>query len=75
MKTMTITRPSVMNFWLRNLNKNKEMYVDDAGELNITLLGEEAAEHFGVMSDNGQTEIEQQLFDWAVEFEAQKNHI
>jgi len=69
----TITRESVMNFWNRDIAKNNADYIDDCNEFNTTIMGERAAEHFEVMSDNGNTAIEQEIFDWAVEFS--DNHV
>lgn len=69
----TITRASVMNFWNRDIVKNNADYIDDCDEFNTTVMGEQAAEHFGVMSDNGDTDAEQQIFDWAVEYAS--NHV
>jgi hypothetical protein len=43
-------------------------FIDDCGEFNTTVMGEAAAEYFGLMSDEGNTPIEQDLFDWAVDF-------
>jgi hypothetical protein len=63
----TITRTSVMNYWTRQLNAGKETYKDDCGEKDYTKMGEDAAEHFGVLSENGETEIEQEIFAWATE--------
>jgi hypothetical protein len=63
-----ITRESVMNYWVRQLNSQKETYKDECNEWNTTLMGEQAAEYFGVDSEMGNTPIEQDIFDWAVEF-------
>jgi hypothetical protein len=68
----TITRASVMNFWVRDIRKNNADYID-CGEFNTTAMGEMAADHFDVMSDDGNTPIEQNIFDWAVEFS--QNHV
>ena len=69
----SITRASVMNFWTRDISKNNADYIDDCNEFNTTVMGEQAAEHFGVMSENGNTAVEQDIFDWAVEFSM--NHV
>ena len=62
-----ITRTKVLNYWTRQINSGKETYKDECGEKDFTRMGEDAAEHFGVMSDNGQTDIEKDIFDWATE--------
>jgi hypothetical protein len=64
----TITRESVMNYWVNQLNSQKETYKDDCNEWNTTYMGEQAAEHFGIMSEEGNSPLEQDIFDWAVEF-------
>lgn len=69
----TLTRASVMNFWSRDIAKNNADYIDDCNEFNTTVMGEHAAEHFGVMSEDGNTPVEQDIFDWAVEFSS--NHV
>lgn len=60
-----ITRTAVMNYWTRQINAGKETYKDECGEKDFTRMGEDAAQHFGVLSDNGDTDIEQDIFDWA----------
>lgn len=62
-----ITRTKVMNYWTRQINSGKETYKDECGEKQYTKMGEDAADHFGVMSDNGQSDIEKDIFDWATE--------
>lgn len=66
--TSAPTRTAVMNFWMRDLLKNKSLYFDSANEFDTTAMGEQAADHFKVMTDEGSSDIEQQIFDWAVEF-------
>lgn len=63
-----VTRTAVMNFWKDQTINQKNSYQDSSGEWEYTRMGEEAAAHFGVMSDDGQTDIEQNIFDWATEF-------
>lgn len=65
--TKIITRASVFNFWNRDIQKYPAQYID-CGEFITTTMGEEAAEHFGCMTDDGQSEIEREIFDWAVEY-------
>ena len=69
----TITRASVMNFWVKAIAKDNEGYIDECNEFNTTYMGEMAAEHFGVMTEMGNSETESDIFDWAVEFS--RNHV
>jgi hypothetical protein len=68
----TITAASVTNFWIRDIRKNNADYMD-CGEFNTTMMGEMAADHFGVATEMGNSAIEQDIFDWAVDFS--KNHV
>lgn len=63
-----VTRIAVMNFWRDQITNKVDTYQDSSGEWEYTRMGEEAAAHFDVMSEDGQTEIEQKIFDWAIEF-------
>ncbi len=63
----TITRTSVFNFWNRDIAKYPKQYID-CGEFDTTMMGEEAAEHFECLTEDGQSEIEREIFDWAVEY-------
>lgn len=63
----TVSRESVYLFWQNDIAKNNADYLD-CGELNTTMMGEQAAEYFGVISETGETAIEQDIFDWAVDF-------
>lgn len=64
---LTLTRTSVMNFWTRQLNSGKETYKDECGEKQFTRMGEDAAQHFGIATDQGNSAVEQDIFDWATE--------
>lgn len=56
-----------MNYWTRQINSGAETYKDDVGEKDYTYMGEDAARHFGVESETGQTDIEKDIFEWATE--------
>lgn len=56
-----------MNFWIRAIVKDPSIYID-CGEFNTTAMGERAADYFGCMTDDGQSDIERDIFDWAVDF-------
>jgi hypothetical protein len=66
-----ITKNAVMDYWQGQASIDPEKYLDSAGELNYTMMGEDAAEHFGVLSDDGDTDIEESIFEWATEFKLQ----
>jgi len=66
-----ITKNAVMNYWQSQVSIDQEKYLDRAGELNYTAMGEDAAEHFGVLSEDGKTDIEELIFEWATEFKLQ----
>jgi len=65
--TTTITSAAVSNFWTRTMLKNIDTWID-CGEFNTTAMGEDAAVKFGVASDMGNSAIEQDIFDWAVDY-------
>ncbi len=63
-----INRTIVLNYWTRQINAGKETYRDPlTNEKDFTKMGEDASSYFGVLSENGQTDIEQQIFEWATE--------
>lgn len=62
-----ITNEAVWNFWIREIQKSPTDYID-CGEFNTTAMGESAAQHFDCMTDEGKSPIEQDIFDWAVDF-------
>lgn len=62
-----ITRASVMNFWVRQLNSQREVYRDECGEKQYTLMAEQAAEHFDIATENGQSPLEEDIAQWATE--------
>ena len=67
-----ITKKAVMNYWRSQVSIDQEKYINSACELNYTAMGEDAAEHFGVLSEDGKTDIEGSIFEWATEFKLQK---
>lgn len=67
MEKQIITRAMVMNYWTRQINSRKETYKDECGEKDYTRMGEDAARHFEVATDTGDTNIEHDIFDWATE--------
>jgi hypothetical protein len=60
-------KDSVKAWMLRQLQCDRETY-DDCGEVNCTLLGENAAQEFLLYESDGET-IPELVFDWAVEVE------
>lgn len=64
---MAPTKQQVIDFFRKEMDAVPQYYID-CGEINSTLLAESAQDHFGVMTDLAQTEIETQIFDWAAEF-------
>lgn len=56
-----------MNYWTNELNSGRETYKTDNGEIDYTYMGEDAARYFGIDSENGQSEVEQDIFEWATE--------
>ncbi len=56
-----------MNYWTSQINAGKETYKDDCGNIDYTYMGEDAARHFGIESDNGQSPVEVDIFEWATE--------
>lgn len=67
MTTLNITRTSVMNYWTKEINSGRETYKDECSDKDYTKMGEDAARKFGVLSNNGQSDIELQIFEWATE--------
>lgn len=67
-----LTRQRVFEYWFDQENGRRSPYIDECGEYNSTAMGEDAATYFCVATDNGDTKIEQDIFDWAVEFATYK---
>lgn len=66
---MTITKEEVFNYWAFQMDLDSQIWLDSAGELDITSMGENAAIHFECISEDGHTAIEKNIFDWAVDFD------
>lgn len=62
-----ITDAAIINFFKRSVSTDPIQY-DDCGEINATLLGENAQDFFSVMTEFGDTEIEQHIFDLSTKF-------
>lgn len=62
-----MTKLDLLNYFASELDKNARQY-DDCGAINATMLAENAQDHFGVMTDLGDSEIEQFIFDTATEY-------
>ncbi len=68
-KSDGITKEKVCAYWRAEEMKDKNAYKDaNTDERNETEMGEDAQRHFGVETDNGQSEIEQSIFEWAVDY-------
>lgn len=63
-----LTKLDIFNYWKYELIKNKNMFLDDCNEYNLTEMGESAQEHFKVNTPNGDSDIESNIFDWAMDF-------
>lgn len=63
-----VTQTAVDRYWFRTIRGSENNWKDSAGEYNTTAMGEDAAQHFHCLSEEGKTEIEQLIFDWAVAF-------
>lgn len=51
--------------WMYN---NKESHTGGNGDVNMTALAEECALHFGVLTEKGDSEEEQIMFEIATDF-------
>ncbi|GGA92800.1 hypothetical protein [Puia dinghuensis] len=63
-----VTQTAVDRYWFRVIRGDEKSWKDSAGEYNTTAMGEAAAEHFHCKSENGDTDAEKNIFDWAVLF-------
>lgn len=68
----TLTRERVFEYWFDQEYGRRSPYIDECGEYNPTQMGEDAAVYFCVATDNGDSKIEQNIFDWAIEFSTYK---
>ena len=68
------TKYEVFSYWENEERKNKNEYTNiGSSERDETQMGEDAARNFGVDSDMGNTEIENLIFEWAVDYCASKS--
>jgi hypothetical protein len=69
MKTPTTSQ---IRTWMTNHFNDKHnecfVYRNQSLEIDMTLLAEDCADHFGVMSEDGNTEIEETIFEIAVDY-------
>ena len=69
MKTPTTSQ---IKTWMKNHFNDKHnecfVYRNQSLEIDMTLLAESCADNFGVMSEDGNTDIEQEIFEIASEF-------
>ena len=63
--SQSVTKAKVMNYFSQVY---KNHWDNVMLETNMTSLSEDAQNHFGVMTDMGQTDIEQDIEDWSAEF-------
>ena len=66
------TKQQVFNYWNNQINKDPKKvggYWDSTMlDINSTLMSENAIQHFGVYTEKGETEIEEDIYDWGSEF-------
>lgn len=62
-----VSKEKVIVFFIKEIKEFPSVYID-CGEINSTALAEVAQQRFGVMTDEGKSPIEQQIFDWAAEY-------
>jgi hypothetical protein len=60
------------NQYRKWMSENVQDCIDGNGEVNMTLLGESCADHFGVMTDKGDSPEEEIIFEVATEFQSIK---
>lgn len=55
-------------YWTNEMLRNKEVYLDSCSQLCMTTMSEDAISHFKLETPNGDSDIESNIFDWAVDF-------
>ncbi len=66
----TLTKKQVFAYWQNEERKNKNEYCEyPLTQRDTTLMGEDAQRHFGVATEGGNTPIEQDIFEWAVDYD------
>jgi hypothetical protein len=63
-----VTQAAVFRYWSRQLSDDRNRWQDTVGEYSSTAMGEDAAVHFKCASEEGDTDLEKDIFDWAVDF-------
>jgi hypothetical protein len=63
-----LTKERVFEYWRDQEYGRRSPYIDDCNEYDTTAMGEDAATYFCVATDNGDSQIEQSIFDWAVDY-------
>jgi hypothetical protein len=62
-----VSNAKIISFFASEVAANPDLYFE-CGELNSTRLAESTQDHFGVMTDEGKTDVEELIFDLAVTF-------
>ena len=69
-KNAQVGKKQIFAYWQSQERKNKNEYCEyRLTERDTTLMGEEAQRHFGVATESGNTPIEQDIFEWAVDYD------
>jgi len=63
-----VTSTAVFRYWGDQLAVDKSLWQDNAGHYDVLAMGEAAAEQFQCASDDGDTDLEIQIRDWAADF-------
>jgi len=67
-KDMKLTDTQIRSTARVLMSNYKRLFLDDLGETDYTLLGEEIASELGVQSETGDTDIEARIFEIATEY-------
>jgi hypothetical protein len=63
-----VTQQAAFRYWRRKVYDDNPVWRDPAGTFHTTAMVIDAAEHFKCASENRDTDIEQKMAGWAVEF-------
>lgn len=63
------TKANIIAYWRNEKIKNRKVYLDSVGEVYYTLMAEDAISKYNLDTPNGDSEIENLIFDWAVDQE------
>jgi hypothetical protein len=66
-----VTHTAIFRYWSREISDDKNRWQDTVGEYSPTAMGEAAAVHFKCASEQGDTQLEKEIFDWAIDFVSQ----